>query len=203
MDPSEREDSSTYVSQRESGAMPQQTSPNAPYTRPVQKKRKTALVLTLLLLLALAAAGALGWLWYQEHTNVASKESDISASKQQIADLTSQLKTTSAELKEKSASSGTTTKTTSSANDTMIKMALTYAKAKVANQGYPSNATDLHGQIDKQSVNFARVQVGSPTAGPGVNIIYFKKVGTDWVLLGDDNGNPERFHTAFGMPSDF
>lgn len=196
----DHEDSSNYSS--EPSPAPRSPRTDAPYTAPA-RKRKFPSVLVVLLLLALITAGVFGWLWYQGNIGATSKESDLTATKQKLNDISAQLKTTTAELKEKSSSSTTTTNTASSSNDTMIKMALAYSRAKVADQGYPSNATDLQGEIDKQSVNFARVQVGSPTAGPGVNIIYFKKVGSDWVLIGDDNGDADRFHTAFGIPNGF
>ena len=184
----------------------QPTQPQEPSSMAPQKqsKSKMPMLLGVLLILALAGCGVLAWMLNDQANQKSSVQNQLSSKNSQITTLKAELKTANAAVKENADSSNqTTTDTSSTASDDMVKMALAYAKAKVADTGYPQGATDLQGTIDKQTATFARVQVGSSTAGPGVDVIYFKKVGSDWVLLGDDNGNPTRFHTAFGMPSGF
>ncbi|MDQ5932353.1 MAG: hypothetical protein QG649_438, partial [Patescibacteria group bacterium] len=120
----------------------------------------------------------------------------------QISRLTSQLTEVKKDA-QRVKSDEVTTDTANQGSDAIIKAALKYSRAKVANRGYPAGATDLTAEIDKQTAQFARVQVGSATAGPGLDIVYFKKDGADWMLLGGDNGDPTRFRQTFGMPSDF
>jgi uncharacterized protein HemX len=199
----EQEDSSTYKNQPdvENRAVETPTPPADPAPQVVERKKKSRLtpVLLTLLLLALIAAGVMGWLWQQEASKAVSSKSDVAVAKQKVLDLQDQLK----KVQAKASDASTTTDTKDSDSETMIKTALAFAKAKVANTGYPEGATDLVAKIDNQSANFTRVQIGSSTKGPGVDLVYFKKVNNEWQLIGDDNGNMERFHTSFGIPSGF
>ncbi|MBC7512127.1 hypothetical protein H7142_00485 [Candidatus Saccharibacteria bacterium] len=203
MEQFDREDTSRYnTSQPEQPAFerPQPVAP-ASQSEPKKKKNKAPLVLTVLLLLALLGAGVLGWMWYQQNGQVENLESDLSSARNNVSQLESAAKADAVakdEIKSKF-----TTETSSSASEDLIKEAIAFSTAKVANRGYPANATDLEASIDKETAEFARVQVGSAAAGPGVDIVYFKKISDGWQLLGSDNSNIDRFSQTFGLPSGF
>lgn len=199
----EQEDSSTYKNQPDVENRPTETPtpPADPAPQVVQPKKKSRLtpVLLTLLLLALVAAGVMGWLWQQEASKAVSSKSDVAVAKQKVLDLQDQLK----KAQTTKSDAATTTETKDGDSEMMIKAALAFAKAKVANTGYPAGATDLVARIDNQSASFTRVQVGSSKMGPGVGLVYFKKSNSDWILIGDDNGDSVRFHTSFGIPNGF
>lgn len=176
----------------------------APVPEQKPKKSKASLVLGVLLLIALLACGVLAWMMNDQSGQKSSLQNQLSIKDSQISELKSELKSAEDAVADGVSGSGdTTTDTSSNANDTMLKMAFEFATAKIKNRGFPEGATDLRGEIDKQTAEFTRIQVGSKSAGPGVGLVYFKKVGSEWVLLGDDNGNQARFNESFGMPSGF
>ena len=193
MDPSEREDSSTYK-QQSADTTRLAEAPQRPVVvadRP--KKSKTPLILSLLLVLALATAAAVGWLWYQQNGRVSDLEADLSKSRNNVARLESAAKAEDAT----DDSSDVTTDTDDSSSDAIVKASLAYAQADVNNSDLK-----LTSQIMYNKGDFANVSIGVEGGAGGTGLI-LKEVNDQWVVVfsGQDNP-PQTVIDRYGIPKE-
>lgn len=191
MEPMEREDSSTYVTQ--GSANPEareEPRPVTPAEPPKKKKGKAALVLTLLLLLAIAGAAALGWLWYQQNGEIDDLRSDLSVARNDVQRLESAAKA-EADLED---SDAVTTDTSDSQSEDIVKAALAFANA-------PVKPGDVKATIGKQVGEFAYVNVAA-TQGSGYYVI-LKNVNDVWVPILSGNGDQtQETLDTYGVPAE-
>jgi uncharacterized protein HemX len=163
----------------------------APQVTSVPRRSKAPRVLGVLFVLALIACGVLGWMVYGQNGRKSSLDNEVKAKDEQITQLEA-AKATS----ENAVSDHTTTDTSNTDSEMMIKAALAYSKAYVNSKG------TLSATVGKQSGSFAQVTV-TTTAGSGASGVYLKKVGTDWVVIGDGTSNMTSLEDNFGLPKDF
>lgn len=207
MDQFDREDSSNYTSSQPRSTPPEPvTEPAAerPTFAPVQpqktKKSKAPLILSLLLLLALAGAAVFGWMWYQQSGELDNVRTDLSSQRNKVSQLESQIKAKQA-IKEDT--SGIVTDTDSTGSDTIIEKAIEYSSARTGNQGFVNGTTSREGKIAKQTTEFAKVTVSSPS-GPGTETVYLKATSEDkWVVIGDGTEDIAQLENGFGLPKGF
>lgn len=201
MDQFDREDSSAY---RQNGqSQPTDGASQQPEQPPVRqayepKKSKAPLILTILLLLALIGAGVLGWLWFQQNERVSDLESDVASARVEVEKLEDAAKTT----EDQSEEPAVVTDTNSSSSDTILTEAISYSAARTGNQGFVNGTQEREGKIEKQTTQFAKVIVSSPTS-PGTETVYLKASNDGWVVIGDGTEDTSNLQNSFGLPAGF
>lgn len=193
MDPLEREDSSTYVSDRPVqpvGPVPERPAEQPPrQSEPTKKKSKTTAVLAGLLALALIAAAVLGWLWYQESARADAAEADLATTKKNFSELTK-----SVNESQTKAEDSTTVDTSDSDSEAIVETALAYEMA----QAKPLSGVKAVVSYNKD--DFAKVNITSTTTS---HYQILKKSNDQWVVIASGNGPlPEETITQYGIPQD-
>ena len=190
MDPTEREDSSTYQSRQESGE-PKFDRPVEPTRQPEppKKKSKATGALAVLLLLALVGAGILGWLWYQESVNTKTTRDNLATAEKKVA----QLERAATETESKSSESDLEINATSTESEMIVASALAYANAE-------KDASGVNAKLEKQVGDFARVSI--TTSGPGYAVLV-KKSNDIWVVITSAQGPlPQEVIDRYGIPEE-
>ncbi len=65
-----------------------------------------------------------------------------------------------------------------------------------------NGTTSREGKIDKQTAQFAKVTVSSPS-GPGTETVYLKATTDGWVVIGDGTEDVTLLENGFGLPKAF
>ena len=203
MDQFDREDSSKYTAssnQQQFEPARQEPAP-VPVQQPVKpRKSKAPLVLSLLLIVALLGLGAFGFLWYQQNGRVSDLEADLSSSRNKVTQLETAAKANEAIAENEE--EAVVTDTNSDSSDDILQKAIEYSALRTGNQGFVDGTSARQGKIDKQTTEFAKVTVSSPTSA-GTETIYLKSSDDGWVVIGDGSENVTTLENSFGLPKGF
>lgn len=198
MEQFDRENSSNYVKRPEQPGERTDVSepvlasaPVAPVSPQKPKRSSAALVLSLLLILALLAVAALAWLWYQQSGEIDNVRTDLSASRNKVSQLESDLKAQkaiAADTKEDAVTKPVSDK------DQLIALAKAYDKAQA------SGSSAIKITVAKLQLPFARVDVSAQVGGAAC---VYKKVDGLWLWLYCAQGGSEdtmRMDALYGVP---